>query len=298
MARPPSNEGGRTPQLTRRERSRSRSRSRLNCGPSSRNERVNQACWYWEKVHDHKGIAYRKKLYWFAVWRSAEEMAIKRPKCPGREASPPPPAKAGPLRPPPPPPPAQSARTDASALRSRPPTSHAETTAYTAAEDALETRAKSAGKRTHVESTDGVVNGMQNARAASLRDNLAKACSVPPQMHPPPLSALSSNSPRDARSSHPIRVQPSSSIQETKAAQPGSSNSSKQSSTDEAAPATDDVDGRDPRWVRKVRSVVDQFDKNIAIDSSAHEHPDVEDQRELASPTPRLLTEGGYNRQH
>ena len=95
MARPPSNEGGRTPQLTRREQpigsSRSRSRSRLNCVPSSRNERVNQACWYWEKVNDAQGIAYRKKLYWFALWQSAEEIAKKRPKCPGREVSPPPP---------------------------------------------------------------------------------------------------------------------------------------------------------------------------------------------------------------
>ena len=311
MNLPPSNQRGRTPQGTRREQpigsSRSRSRSQLICARSSRSlipsSRHQQACWYWEEVLDSQGVAWRKKEYWFATMLTAEVLAKKRPKCPGREASPearvatPKARLQEKARPPPPPPPAPSARTDASALRSRPPMSHAETTAYTAAEDAPETRAKSAGKRTHAEGTDRVVNGMQNARAASLRDNPAKAGSVPPQMTPPPLPAMSSNSPPDAPYSHPIRAQPSSSIPQTKAAQPGSSSSSNPSSTDEAAPATDDVE-RYPRWVRKVYSVLGKLDKNIAIDPSAHEHPDEEDQRELASPTPRLLTAGGYNRQH
>ena len=297
MEDPPSNQRGRKPQRDQPiERSRSRSRSRRNCAPSwqgsshdnhnlcvPRNQRQNQACWWWEEVQDAKGIAWRKKLFWYATILSAENLARKRPRCPGREVSParssPSPQtmspKARPLLPPPPP--APSAGTDASALRSRPTTSYAETTAYTTAEDALETRAKSAGKRAHAESKKLVVNGMQDAPPPSLRDNPAKAGSVAPQMHPPPLPAASSNSHPDARSSHPIRAQPSSSIQAAKAAQQRSSSSSKPSSTDEAAPATNDDEGRYPRWVRNVHSVLDQLDNNIAIDLSPPEHPDEKD---------------------
>lgn len=297
MEDPPSNQRGRKPQRDQPiERSRSRSRSRRNCAPSwqgsshdnhnlcvPRNQRQNQACWWWEEVQDAKGIAWRKKLFWYATILSAENLASKRPRCPGREVSParssPSPQtmspKARPLLPPPPP--APSAGTDASALRSRPTTSYAETTAYTTAEDALETRAKSAGKRAHAESKKLVVNGMQDAPPPSLRDNPAKAGSVAPQMHPPPLPAASSNSHPDARSSHPIRAQPSSSIQAAKAAQQRSSSSSKPSSTDEAAPATNDDEGRYPRWVRNVHIVLDQLDNNIAIDLSPPEHPDEKD---------------------
>ena len=312
MDLPPSNQRGRTSQGSRRQQpigsSRSRSRPRLQRSliPSSEEQ---QKCWYWEEVRDAHGAAWRKKEYWYAKPLTAHVLAEKRPRCPGREAPPEarvarPKARIQPIQPkvrppgpPPPPPPAPSAWTEASTLRGRPPTSHAETTAHTAAEDAPETRAKSAGKGTNAEGTDRVVNGMQNARAASLRDNPAKARSVPPQMTPPPLTAMSSNAPPDATYSHPIRAQPSCSIPETKAAQPARSSSSKPSSTDEAAPATDDVE-RYPRWVRKVHNVLGMLDKNIEIGLSAHEHPDAEDQRELASPTPRLLTEGGYNRQH
>ena len=297
MEDPPSNQRGRKPQRDQPiERSRSRSRSRRNCAPSwqgsshdnhnlcvPRNQRQNQACWWWEEVQDAKGIAWRKKLFWYATILSAENLASKRPRCPGREVSParssPSPQtmspKARPLLPPPPP--APSAGTDASALRSRPTTSYAEKTAYTTAEDALETRAKSAGKRAHAESKKLVVNGMQDAPPPSLRDNPAKAGSVAPQMHPPPLPAASSNSHPDARSSHPIRAQPSSSIQAAKAAQQRSSSSSKPSSTDEAAPATNDDEGRYPRWVRNVHIVLDQLDNNIAIDLSPPEHPDEKD---------------------
>ena len=295
MEDPPSNQRGRKPQRTCRdqamERSRSRSRSRRNCVPSlqgsshdndnlcvPRNQRQNQACWWWEEVHDAQGIAWRKKLFWYATILSPEKLAKKRPRCPGREVSParssPSPQMAPKARPLlPPPPPAPSAGT----LRSRPTTSYAETTAYTTAEDALETRAKSAGKRAHAESKNLVVNGMQDAPPPSLRDNPAKAGSVAPQMHPPPLPAASSNSHPDARSSHPIRAQPSSSIQAAKAAQQGSSSSSKPSSTDEAAPATNDDEGRYPRWARNVESVLDQLDNNIAIDLSPPEHPDEKD---------------------
>ena len=50
-----------------------------------------------------------------------------------------------------------------------------------------------------------------------------------------------------------------------------------------------------PPWARKV---LDELQDGIIPTPRGHEKDDPEDQCELASPTPRLLTAGGYNRQH
>ena len=57
-----------------------------------------------------------------------------------------------------------------------------------------------------------------------------------------------------------------------------------------------EADGEDevpyPLWARNIKDIIDDdhFDDL--------EHPDPEDQCELASPATRLLTASGYNRQH
>lgn len=50
-----------------------------------------------------------------------------------------------------------------------------------------------------------------------------------------------------------------------------------------------------PLWAQKV---LDQLQDGSIMTTRGHEQNDSEDQCELASPTPRLLTAGGYNRQH
>ena len=50
-----------------------------------------------------------------------------------------------------------------------------------------------------------------------------------------------------------------------------------------------------PLWAQKV---LDQLQDGSIMTTRGHEQDDPEDQCELASPTPRLLTAGGYNRQH
>ena len=53
-----------------------------------------------------------------------------------------------------------------------------------------------------------------------------------------------------------------------------------------------------PPWARKVLDEIALYADGIIPTPRGHEKDDPEDQCELASPTPRLLTAGGYNRQH
>ena len=260
MEDPPSNQRGRGPQRSRRRQPRDSSRSRSRPLPKyvpslqDNGSRCNQACWYWMQMNDARGTSYRKILYFYENIISAEKLKRHRPICPGREASParssPSPNMSPKARPQPPPPP-PAARPASSAWPSRPST--------------LLPTAKSAGNRTRAQSNDPLVN-----RVAFLRNNPSKAGSVAPPMRPPmrpPPSPVMSVMP-------PVLVLPGAAARREAAL-----------ATDEAAPATDDHEGRYPLWARNVQSILAQLGEDISLATPItifEEQHDQQDKCELA----------------
>ena len=134
---------------------------------------------------------------------------------------------------------------------------------------------------------------------------------VAPEMRPPPAVRPASEMPElapVARASNQIRAKPIIPVSggvssETRAAALACATPTSHMPPS-AAPmiAPDDRDQPDadgevhcPLWAQKV---LDQLQDGSIMTTRGHEQSDPEDQCELASPTPRLLTAGGYNRQH